>query len=151
MDVLKKIEWLKREVEELEAQVLENKNVPGKGEKYWQLTEAGNVDWDNWDNEEFDYDVWNNGNGFFSKEDAEFERERRKVIKELKEFARPFIKDQYNHYICYQHDFNEIRVEGAICFQDNNLYFSSVEKTWEAIKVVGIDRIKKYYLQVPEV
>lgn len=151
MDVLKKIEWLKREVEELEAQVLENKNVPKKGEKYWQLTETGNVDWDNWDDEEFDYDVWNNGNGFFSKEDAEFERERRKVIKELKEFARPYKPFKSNWVMYFSYNSNEIRVGNSKFVVDGNLFFETEEKLREAVQKIGEYRIKKYYFQTTDI
>lgn len=154
MDVLKKIEWLKREVEELEEELEKQEeksnNVwkPKEGEDMYVLCGDGNITCFTYDGDLSCQALLAVGNAFKTKLEARFMVERLNVIKELKQYARPFKKDQYNYYIYYNYIFNEVRVEFSIYNLDNNLYFKSEKAALKAIEEIGEERIKKYYFKV---
>lgn len=94
------------------------------------------------------------GNCFKTKEEAEFELERLKVLAEMKKFAEPEDNrwDGYTEHWTIYFDNNE---ESIYCWpyahnKFNNIYFVSQEKAKECIEYVGEDRIKKYYLRIKE-
>lgn len=104
--------------------------------------------YDNDDNELFEI-----GNFYLTKEEAEFEVERRKVIRELKKCAekKPInTKGCYNHFIYY--DSSKERVlscaNNSNCY--NFIYFLSKRDAEKAIKTIGEDRLKKYYFGVED-
>lgn len=96
------------------------------------------------------------GNMFLTIEDAEFARERLKVIAELKKYAKEFSEEEWmnpsirKHYIIFDYEDHVINI-GCVCFTKvSDIYFESEEKAQEAIEAVGEDRVKKYYLEVKE-
>ena len=60
---------------------------PCIGEDYYQIAADGDVEMREWDGRGYDEDSYAIGNCFKTKEEAEFEVERQKVIVELKRFA----------------------------------------------------------------
>lgn len=95
------------------------------------------------------------GNCFKTKEEAEFELERRKVIAELSDFAEGdeavWGDGGRRHWKIY-YSFSEKKICYGCYFvmKAAALYFSSAEAAETAVKVVGEDRVKKYYLGVKE-
>ena len=95
-------------------------------------------------------------NMFLKKKEAKFAVERLKVIAELKKYAKEFsdeewmnlsIRKYYITFVCKDH---VIKI-GYVCYsKGHDIHFESEEKAREAIKAVGEDRIKKYYLGVKE-
>ena len=90
------------------------------------------------------------GNAFLTEEEAEFERERRKIEAVMRRYARPFVKDEANWIIEYQYQDKEIYAywygnyhAGAPCFE-------SEEIAEKVIEEIGEDRLLKYWFGVKE-
>lgn len=90
---------------------------------------------------------------FKTKEEAEFEAERMKVLRELEKFACEFEYDSESYRggysILYDYLLNQLLVFNS-GGKRHELYFESREKAKEAIETVGEDRVKKYYLGVQD-
>lgn len=110
---------------------------------------------------------WNNDNSFKSMrsigivtltaEELEFKIESMKVYEELKRFAKDFTYEEwYDQSIHKYYLYADYDSSGYInlCVEENylrkniGLYFESKEKVREAVKTVGKERVKKYYLGV---
>ena len=126
------------------------------GDRYFFLNASGIVQRETWNNESIDFNRERIGNTFLTIEDAEFVKERLKVIAELKKYAKEFSDEEWEkqdlpkHYLYFDSEDHVISI-GYVCYlKINDIYFESKEKAQEAIKAVGEDRIKKYYLGVKE-
>ena len=128
------------------------------GDRYFFLTASGIVQGGIWRNDSSDFNRLRIGNTFLTVEDAEFARERLKVIAELKKYAKEFSDEdwaRYNsvqkYYIYYNWSNGKVFVNyNYFTSYGNQLLFESGEKAQEAIAAVGEDRIKKYYFGVRE-
>ena len=159
-EVLDEIAALKEQLNNLEK-FYDSFNPPNKrwraekGNIYYAITAEGIVGFDteeatNTDNERYVF-----GNYFRTREEAEFEAERLKVIAELREYAIPINEFDWND--TDEHKFMlEIRnVENNLlvvidCWHTNqtsDLVFESEEVAMRAIDSVGEDRIIKYYFR----
>lgn len=140
------------EQKELEKMVDELKEAekqwPQEGDWYYWISGDGDVLVDTWDDGLRDKSIRAIGNCCRTKEEAEFDIERRKVMTELKKFARDFVAGDWNYCIVWDFYDDELYVDYRNKLKSNNLYFESEEKAWEAIEVVGEDRVKKYILGV---
>lgn len=96
------------------------------------------------------------GNYFETREQAEFEAERLKVIAELREYATPVNEFNWSNDFENKYEINvENNKEGNISlivddwhtYQFSDLYFASEELAKNAIESVGEDRIIKYYFR----
>lgn len=124
---------------------------PQYGDTVYYINYIGRIRKRTWINDEDDLDMWELGNIFFTKEEAEFAREKRKVEVELERYAKehngPTLED--NYCILYDEDNEEFdfdvwigsKVQGTIVFTSKQLVF-------DAIKAVGKDRILKYIFGV---
>lgn len=126
------------------------------GDRYFFLTASGIVQGGTWSNDGSDFNRERIGNTFLTIEDAEFAKERLKVIAELKKYAKEFSDEEWEkqdlpkHYLYFDSEDHVISI-GYVCYlKINDIYFGSKENAREAIKAVGEDRIKKYYLGVKE-
>lgn len=156
-EIQSKIEELEKELSKLEEEL--NKTgtkvfKPKFGDTYYYICVYGEVREDVWTDTEFDKAVYALGNCFESKEKAEFEVERLKVIAELKRFAEehnePFDwNDRITvHYMAYDYLEKKVCIYFTVDIKSNDIYFSSEEIAQQAIKEIGEERIKKYYLGV---
>lgn len=155
-----RIEELEDGIEELEEELerVEDINpdlfIPTKDERFWSIDEFAMVYSNIWQDKTDNKDRLAIGNVFQTKEEAEFEIERLKVIYELRQYAeqRDIVWDSINkyYYIAYGSDSKDIHVFYDSWYSHNDIYFSSEDRAWEAIKAVGEDRVKKYYLCVEE-
>ena len=124
------------------------------GDRYFFLTASGMVERGTWTNDSSDFNRQRIGNTFLTVEDAEFAKERLKVIAELKKYAKEFSDEEWKdnktqkYYIVYRYSGDYIRSILTYTSKDSVLYFESPEKIQEAIDAVGEDRVKKYYLGV---
>lgn len=94
-----------------------------------------------------DQDIIAIGNCFKTREEAEFEVDRLKVLAELKEFAfEPDWKDgkQDKYALAYNHVNEEVDYCLSIYLQKDEIYFETREDVKNAIERVGKYRIKKY-------
>lgn len=127
-----------------------------KGDGYFYLFNTGTIENAVWSCHQIDENRLSIGNVFLTKEDAEFARERLKVIAELKKYAKEFSDEEWKDYdlnkYCIRYDCRKCRVFASFSFTSKGaeLYFESMQKAQEAIKAVGEDRVKKYYLGVKE-
>ena len=124
------------------------------GDVYYFLTSFGYVMKTVWVDTDADNEKLSIGNAFLTEEDAEFSRERLKVIAELKKYAKEFSDEEWKNdfflknYIAYEYSRKEIVFLSTYTTDRGNIYFEDEEKAKEAINAVGEERIKKYYLGV---
>lgn len=126
------------------------------GDRYFFLTALGTIMTGIWHNDDIDHNRLRFGNVFLTEEDARFASKRLKVIAELKKYAKEFSDEEWmnqsieKHYIIFDYENHVIEI-GYVCYlKGNDIHFESEEKAREAIKWVGEDRVKKYYLGVKE-
>ncbi len=89
-------------------------------------------------------------NAFLTKEEAEFERERREIEAVMRKYSRPFKYDEYNYHIEYYHENNTLII--GVCRHINvgMLCFESEEIAQKVIDEIGQDRLKKYWFGAEE-
>ena len=94
------------------------------------------------------------GNAFLTKEEAEFESERRNCEAILLKYGtRNFISlgDDEKYFICYSNYCNEIIITDDCSIQSQGtIYFESKEMAEKAIEEVTEERLKKYVFNVKE-
>lgn len=107
--------------------------------------QRGGVSLKFWGNTSLEHKMYEIGNVFKTKEEVEFEVERRKVLHELKQLGREFILD-HDNWLFYLKGNQEIDCTAYqnIQFPQGSLYFDTESELWEAINTVGLQRIKKY-------
>lgn len=151
----KQIQDIRKELDELDKVKIDPESrrwKPNRGQIYYLISDTGSVTYTTWYNSNDDLLRFAIGNVFETKEEAEFELERLKVIAELKEFAEPDDRkwdghiDHY-HISCYYYS-DTTNIFSCSVVKNHTIYFESKEKAEEAIKAVGKDRIEKYYLRV---
>ena len=145
----------------IDADIIEAKNVkeqnewPQPGDRYYTIQSIGGISDNMWTNCPVDNQLAEIGNCFRTKEDAEFEVERLKVLAEMKKFAEPedTVWDGYNEHWSIHYNsmvYKDIDYTCRTNDKYNDIYFESEEKAMECVKAIGADRIKKYYLRVEE-
>ena len=154
----KQIQDIRKKLDELNSVKIEPESrrwKPKEGETYYFISNLGVALSTTWTGVCHDSLMFAIGNVFETKEEAEFEVERLKVIAELKEFTES--KDRSGkwlytaHYaICYSHYAKEVQVGEYNYYTPTDILFESKERAKEAVKSVGEERIKKYYLRVKE-
>ena len=150
------IQDIRKELDELDKAKIEPESrrwKPKKGQIYSFISDLGAALSTTWTGGCHDSLRFAIGNVFETDEEAEFEVERLKVIAELKEFAEPEdrVGDGHtNHYhiSCYGDISDSISIFSCSVVKNPTIYFESEEKAREALRAVGEDRIKKYYLRV---
>ena len=126
------------------------------GDVYYFLTSYGYVMKTVWVNTDADNEKLSIGNEFLTEEDAEFARERLKVIAELKRYAKEFSDEEWSndfyvkYYIAYECSRKEIVFLSTVTTNRGDIYFCEKEKAKEAVDAIGEERIKKYYFGVKE-
>lgn len=129
---------------------------PGINEKYYYVRSDGGIDYSIWNNDKCDNNSCTIGNCFKDKEEAKFTAEKLKVIAELKRFAQEHDKleinwndsDQNKYYFYYNSIYKKIDIGFVYGMKTNTIYFTSQEIAEQAIKAIGEERIKRYYLEV---
>ena len=156
------LERLKSEIEKLKVEEKQEKKCtrwkPSAGDAYWCINGNGIANELHWVYDIVDKGAYSIGDCFQTKEEAEFEIERLKVIAEMKEFAfEPDWNDvsQLKYCIYYNYHKDEImgpalQIEYYYSTKYCDIYFESFKKAQECINAVGADRIKKYYFRVEE-
>lgn len=89
------------------------------------------------------------GNAFLTKEEAEYELERRKIETEMIKLGgrRKFKHDGDNYGLYYCEGTNNITLCRHTLYQ-GLIYFDSIEEASNAIETIGEERIKKYIFGV---
>ena len=90
------------------------------------------------------------GKVFLTREEAEFELERRKIEAIMKKYSRPFKYDEYNYYIEYYQNDNKLDISFYNTIRNGVPYFESEEIAQKVIDKIGEDRLIKYWFGVKE-
>ena len=130
-----------------------------KNDVYYSITGDGKIV----DARESEYtcdnDFYQIGNYFKTKEEAEFELNRRLVYQELKDYALEHNEgeidwknsEQEKWVISYENQIKCFAYFIKCVFSDiGQIYFSSRKIAQEAVKTIGEDRIKKYLFNINE-
>lgn len=129
---------------------------PEINEKYYYVRSDGGIDYSIWNNDKCDNNSYTIGNCFKDKKDAEFVREKLKVIADLKRFAQEHNTleinwndiDQEKYYFYYNCTYKRFDINLVYGTKGNAIYFSSKEIAEQAVKEIGEERIEKYYFEV---
>lgn len=126
-----------------------------EGDTYYLIYGDGNVSSEKkWFDEDYENNYREIGNTFLTREEAEFEVERRKIETEMLRLGgrRTFKEGENNWYIFY--DFYTGHVDSDYDVYDNcgqgTIYFDSTKEVHNVIERVGKKRLKKYILGVDE-
>lgn len=157
-----KLNELANELKDIRTQLEEAENEQQKSRRwkpqdeeiYYYIEKNGLISCIRYTNDPFDKMVMAVGNYFATKEEAEFEVERLKVLAEMREFEESPDMEwdcrNFHYYIFYNTRTNNIGINSMKIGKDYNIFFESEEKAEECIEKVGADRIKKYYLRIKE-
>ena len=125
------------------------------GDVYWFVDSVGRVYTMVWVNDYFDQQALENNAIFKTQEEAEFEAERLKVLRELEKLGRAFELSSLNYFISCKHsvgDSSELIIGcatlGHSCYGKH--YFDDEKEAREAIEKIGAKRIKKYLFGIEE-
>jgi len=128
---------------------------PESCEPYWFVGDDGEIYKEFWADTMDDIYRWETGNCKQTEAECEFKREKEKVETELENFAKEhnepidwgdFRPEKF--YINWDYGENEIVFPSNITYKGNDIYYSSKKIAEAAVKAVGEDRVKKYYLEV---
>lgn len=147
MTLSNRIEQLEKELEELKK--LEKERLvqyrPKIGDEYWFINSDGYVTCLEWEYDFFGQRIYEIGNTYRTKEEAEFVVEKIRTEVELRRFSKPFESEKNNYHISLDTEENTLNVSNMRIFQSQGaIYFGSEEKAKEAIRAVGERRIRKY-------
>jgi len=124
---------------------------PEYGDTVYYIDYIGRIRKRTWINDEDDLDMWELGNIFFTEEEAEFAREKKKVEVELERYAKehnaPTLEDEY--FILYDEYNEELDYDvWADYIPQGAVVFTSKQLVFDAIEAVGKERILKYIFGV---
>lgn len=95
-------------------------------------------------------DSWirSKGDAFLTREEAEFELERRKVEAVMRKYSSPYVEDEENYCILYLHDEKRVDI-GYYSVTDYGIpHFKTEEIAQKVIDEIGRDRLKKHWFGV---
>ena len=147
-------ERLRAKAEELQEQ------IPGKHKTIWDLDISNHDEFyllngrgyieDRCFNGYFDSSARDIGNAFLTREEAEFELERRKIEVIMKKYSRPFAMSKRNYYIYYDYAMDKVIIDIYYSVSDGIPYFESEKIAQKVIDEIGKDKLKKYWFRVIE-
>ena len=127
------------------------------GDVYYLVGTNGSILKNHWNNVDSELSRRENGNVFLTKEEAQFELERRKIEAILLKYGRRNWKYHKNNFIIYYgfgytgfgHNKLIINDNRTIGYQ-GTIYFDTEELCRQAIEEAGKDNIIKYFFGVNE-
>ncbi|MGP1437594.1 MAG: hypothetical protein ACTTKH_00810 [Treponema sp.] len=157
--VIERTEEFKKELNEEVKQMIKEANQgqvksiwdlkKEDGEDYYRLYSDGDIEqvvfYTNYDEQARDI-----GNVFLTREEAEFEVERREIEAIMRKYSRPFKYDEYNYHIEYYHDDNTLCIGVYRCVSVGTPCFETKKIARKVIDEIGGDRLKKYWFGVKE-
>lgn len=126
---------------------------PNFGENYFRINSFDNITSLEWENDAFDNRYYNARDIYKTKEEAEFEVERRKIMIELQNYADEhngeIAHPSYAFWIAFDEDDMSITVETESYLPPvGAVLFSNGDTAYDAIEAIGEDRILKYMFRV---
>lgn len=130
------------------------KNNPSEGlkigDRYYYIDQIGDICEETWRDGGFDLDCLWLGNIFLTEEDAEFEVERLKILKIMRDYSRPFKVESCNYVIHYDVSEGMIQTSYLRVCSNGLPVFESEKKAQQVIDLIGEDKLKKYWFGVEE-
>lgn len=117
------------------------------GERYYYITLYGGV-CDGIFNTGYDEDARGGGNAFLTREEAEFELERRTIEAIIRKHSKPFEVGKPNYVLVYNHSSKTTIVDCYRFMDCSSPCFESKEIAQKIIDEIGEDRLKKYWFGV---
>ena len=117
--------------------------------EYYRIEASGFIE-ESCFNATYDKYVREVGNAFITREEAEFELERRKIEAIMRKYSRPFKSGKTNYVVIYDAEINMVLVRVAQYHNSGTPVFASREMAQKAIDEIGEDRLKKYWFGVAE-
>lgn len=124
---------------------------PQINERYYIIDNDGSITPCVWFDNNFDRKRWELGNVFFTKDAAEFAREKRKVEVELERYAEEHNTTCGSRCYCirYGEDKKMLLIDTwATAKIQGTVMFATKQLVYDAIEAVGKDRILKYIFMV---
>lgn len=120
-------------------------------EKYYRLYSEGDVAKLSFDGY-YDEKSREAGNAFLTEEEAEFEKERRKIETILRKYSRPFKKEEQNWYLYYSYNIIDNSIDTGVVYEINPgvPLFETKKIALKAMEEIGHDKLKKYWFGVTE-
>lgn len=92
-------------------------------------------------------------NAFLTREEAEFEKGRRKIEAIIRKYSRPFRDKEENWHLLYNYD--KITNTGVVCGVRHEInagipYFETKKIAQKVIDEIGKERLEKYWFKVIE-
>lgn len=119
------------------------------GEQYYVLRTTGDINIDYFSSRLDEY-IREAGNVFLTREEAEFEQERRKIETTMKKYSKPFKNGESNYMVVYDTDDNIAFTQVSQFYSLGVPCFESEEIIQKVIDEIGEDRLKKYWFRVTE-
>lgn len=119
------------------------------GEEYYSIESDGKIIQYMF-NEAFDEDTRDIGNAFLTREETEFDVERRKVEAIMRKYSRPFKSGEYNYVVMCDTENNMLLVRVAQFHNAGAPVFANKEVAEKVINEIGKNRLKKYWFRVTE-
>ena len=119
------------------------------GEEYYYITEDGEIGTTHFDSF-YDEKARDVGNAFLTREEAEFELERRKIEAIMRKHSRPFKSGEYNYVVMRDTENNMMLVRVAQFHNAGGPVFANKEVAEKVINEIGKNRLKKYWFRVTE-
>lgn len=157
-DIRKLIDDNWDEIKELIAQKAEAEQKPktiwdldtvNRVEEYCYITEGGKIKTTHFDRfcDEKNRSL---GNAFLTREEAEFELERRKIETIMRKHSRPFKSGEFNCTVACETPINKVYIRTVQFHNSGVPFFASSEVTQKVIDEIGEDRLIKYWFGVTE-
>lgn len=115
--------------------------------EYYRIEASGGIEESYFDST-YDKYVREAGNAFLTKEEAEFELERRRVEAILKKYSRSFKSGEFNYIVVYDTENNGILVCAAQFNNSGAPVFENKEIAQKVIDEIGEYRLKKHWFGV---
>lgn len=147
----RKIELLKELEVEKQKEV---KHLFKHGDKYFLLTDAGNVVDGLWQSYAFDHDALSQGNVFKFEQEAKKERDRRALLTRFRQFRdkcngdwKPEL-DKIKYYICLKCESLRLSVSSSMYWNSFNMfgYFENKQDCEHALELFG-NEIKRLWVE----
>lgn len=118
-------------------------------EEYYYITEDGEISTTHFDSS-YDEKARDVGNAFLTKEEAEFELERRKIEAVMRKYSRPFKNGECNYMVVCDTENNMMLVRVSQFHNAGGPVFANKEVAEKVINEIGKNRLKKYWFRVTE-
>lgn len=119
------------------------------GEKYYRLDGEGDVDIEDF-NTKYDEQARDIGNAFLTREEADFELERRKIEAIMRKYSRPFEDGKTNYFLVCNRDGKTTEIDYYWSIDCGVPYFESEEIAQKVIDEIGEDRLIKHWFRIKE-